>query len=560
MICDLSHITYALRDAEQGQGSNAVTSTFLLNNRYAKVLFDSGSDKSFINYGLSHLIDIKLVRLNVSYEVELADGKLVSPNTVLRSCTLNLLNLLSEVDLMPLELGTFDVIIVIDWLVKHNALIVYRKKEVHIPVKAHVMEKEPKENCLEDVPIILDFLEVFPDDLLGLPPPQQAELRIKLVPGTAPWSVDFIVYRDASIKGLGAVLMQRDKWRMFLVERKGKKPIRVRALVMTVYIDLSERILKAQMKAINKENVKADNLGRLLKSIFEIRLDGIRYFDKLVWLSMYGGIRDLIMHESHKSKYSIHTGSDKMYQDLKKLYWWPNMKAEIATYVRKFYQTNAWLQFDCTSLRLIGTRPGKCTDQILAPFPGTHIFHNSLPGFTTFSTVLFDADYDSDSSDDQSLSDEDAPKKIYSNPLFDEEIIPMEIDPHSFNAESNLIESMPNNDSSIIIPSKINSLFDEFAGELTLFKSIPPGIDETDCHLEEEIRLTKRLLYDNSSPRPPKEIVSDNSNADIKSFSPSHIPIKDSDSHIEEIDLSLNPDEPNSRDFTKDVVETHPTL
>nr|GFC90458.1 hypothetical protein [Tanacetum cinerariifolium] len=97
----------------------------------------------------------------------------------------------------------------------------------------------------------------------------------------------------------------------------------------------------------------------------------------------------------------------------------------------------------------------------------THIFHNSLPGFTTFSNVLFDADYDSDSSDDQSPSDEDVLKEIYSNPLFDEEIIHMEIDPHSFNAESDLIESMPNNDSSIIIPSKIDSLFDELTGELT---------------------------------------------------------------------------------------------
>nr|GEW36419.1 hypothetical protein [Tanacetum cinerariifolium] len=167
-----------------------------------------------------------------------------------------------------------------------------------------------------------------------------------------------------------------------------------------------------------------------------------------------------------------------------------------------------------------------------------------LTGFTTFSNVLFDDDYDSDYSDNQSLSDEDFSKKIYSNPLFDEEIIPMEIDQHYFNAESDLIESMPNHDSSVIISSKIDSLFDEFAGELTLLKSIPLGIDETDCHPEEEIRLTKRLLYDNSSPRPPEEIVSDNSNADIDSFSSSPIPIKDSDSHMEEIDLSFNPDDP----------------
>nr|GEW46179.1 reverse transcriptase domain-containing protein [Tanacetum cinerariifolium] len=165
-------------------------------------------------------------------------------------------------------------------------------------------------------------------------------------------------------------------------------------------------------------------------------------------------------------------------------------------------------------------------------------------GFTTFSNVLFDADYDFDSGDDQSLSDEYFPEKINSNPLFDEEIIPMEIDQHSFNAESDLIESMPNHDSSVIISSKIDSLFDEFISELTLLKSIPPGIDETNCHPAEEFCLTKRLLYDNSSPRPPEEIVSDNSNADIKSFSPSPIPNLDSDPLMEEIDLPFTPDDP----------------
>nr|GEY68121.1 hypothetical protein [Tanacetum cinerariifolium] len=128
-----------------------------------------------------------------------------------------------------------------------------------------------------------------------------------------------------------------------------------------------------------------------------------------------------------------------------------------------------------------------------------------LAGFTTFSNVLFDDDYDSDSSDDQSLFDEDVQEKIYLNPLFDEEIIPMEIDQHSFNVESDLIESMPNHDSSIII---------------------------------------SLLLYDNSSPRPPEEIVTDISNADIESFSPSPIPNKDSDSHMEEIDLYFNLDDP----------------
>nr|GEZ28844.1 hypothetical protein [Tanacetum cinerariifolium] len=130
-------------------------------------------------------------------------------------------------------------------------------------------------------------------------------------------------------------------------------------------------------------------------------------------------------------------------------------------------------------------------------------------------------------------------------PLFDEEIISMRIDPHHFNAESDLIESLLNHDSSIISSSsKIDSLFDEFAGELTLLKSISSGIDETDCYPEEETHFTKRLLYDNSSPRPPEEFVSENSNAKIESFSPSHIPIKDSGSLMKEIDLCFTPDDP----------------
>ncbi|GJW39130.1 putative ribonuclease H-like domain-containing protein [Tanacetum coccineum] len=119
------------------------------------------------------------------------------------------------------------------------------------------------------------------------------------------------------------------------LSRKDKEPIRVRSLVMTVHTNLPERILNAQTEAMKDENVKAENLRRLIKPIFEIRSDGIQCFEGRIWLPLFGGLRDLIMHESHKSKYSIHPGSDKMYQDLKKLYWWPNMKAEIATYVSK---------------------------------------------------------------------------------------------------------------------------------------------------------------------------------------------------------------------------------
>ncbi|GJV72221.1 putative reverse transcriptase domain-containing protein [Tanacetum coccineum] len=112
------------------------------------------------------------------------------------------------------------------------------------------------------------------------------------------------------------------------------KPLRVRALVMTLHPKLPSQILEAQTEAIKEENIKAENLRGMDKA-FEVRPDGTRCIKNRSWLPLFGNLRDLIMHESHKSKYSIHPGSDKMYQDLKKLYWWPNMKAIIAEYVGK---------------------------------------------------------------------------------------------------------------------------------------------------------------------------------------------------------------------------------
>nr|GEW78545.1 reverse transcriptase domain-containing protein [Tanacetum cinerariifolium] len=130
--------------------------------------------------------------------------------------------------------------------------------------------------------------------------------------------------------------------------------------------------------------------------------------------------------------------------------------------------------------------------------------------FTTFSNLLFYTYDDFSFSDDESFSDEDISKKIYANPLFDEEVISMKIDPYHFNVESDLIESL--------------------------------GIDKADCDPEKEIRLIEKLLYDNSSPRPPEEFISENSDAIIESFSPSPILVEDSDPFMEEIDLFLSSD------------------
>ncbi|GJS78097.1 hypothetical protein Tco_0727978 [Tanacetum coccineum] len=173
--------------------------------------------------------------------------------------------------------------------------------------------------------------------------------------------------------------------------------------------------------------------------------------------------------------------------------------------------------------------------------------------FMTFFNLLFDANNDFSSSDDKSFSNEGVPKenfKIFLNPLSDEEIISTKIDPHHFNAESDLIDSLLNRDTLIVSSPKFDSLLDEFFGELAHIDLIPPGINEADFDPEEEIRLVEKLLYDNSSPRPPKEFNSENSDAIIESLSPSPISIEDkllsNDSPLLLINESFHFDVPSS--------------
>nr|GEX07341.1 putative reverse transcriptase domain-containing protein [Tanacetum cinerariifolium] len=175
-------------------------------------------------------------------------------------------------------------------------------------------------------------------------------------------SEDFVVYCDASIKGLGAVLMSssvrskdlealsvRNKANLVAdaLRRKERiKPLRVRALVMTIGLDLPRQILEAQTMAMKPENLKSEDVrGMLIENSkdpekprmekLEPRADETLCLNNRSCLPCYGELRTLIMHESHKSKYYVHMGSDKMYQDMKLLYWWPNMKADIATYISK---------------------------------------------------------------------------------------------------------------------------------------------------------------------------------------------------------------------------------
>nr|GEX98857.1 hypothetical protein [Tanacetum cinerariifolium] len=164
---------YVLGRGDANPGSNTVTGTFLLNDHHAYMLFDSGADKSFISNTFSTLLDITPSALDVSYAVELADERTSETSIMLRGCTLGLLGHPFNIDLMPIDLGSFDVIIGMDWLAKNHAVTVKENKD------------KSEEKRLKDVPTVRDFLEVFPEDLPGLPPIRQVEFQIDLVPGAA---------------------------------------------------------------------------------------------------------------------------------------------------------------------------------------------------------------------------------------------------------------------------------------------------------------------------------------------------------------------------------------
>ncbi|GKA34512.1 putative reverse transcriptase domain-containing protein [Tanacetum coccineum] len=192
---------YAVRYAGTNPNSNIVTGTFLLNNRYASILFDTGADRSFVSTAFSSQMDITPSTLDHYYDVEVADERIIGLNTILRGCTLNLLNHPFNINLMPVELGSFDAIIGMDWLASNRGpegrlhIISYSKTQEYmlngcLVFLAHVTTKEVEDKSekkrLEDVPIIRDFPEVFPEDLTGLPLTRQVEFQIDLIPGDAP--------------------------------------------------------------------------------------------------------------------------------------------------------------------------------------------------------------------------------------------------------------------------------------------------------------------------------------------------------------------------------------
>ncbi|GJW92356.1 putative reverse transcriptase domain-containing protein [Tanacetum coccineum] len=442
---------YVMRTREPHQDPNVVTDTFLLNNHYASILFDSGADKSFMSTDFSTLIDIDPSTLDISYDVELANGKVVSTNTVLCGCTLNLLNHPFRIDLLPTKLGSFDVIVGMDWLTKHTAEIICYEKIICIllpngetlEVHRERLEKDQKrlssmktdEKKLKDIPIVHDFPEVFPEDLSGLPPTREVEFCIDLIlgampvakspyrlapskmkelanqlkelqdkgfigPSHSPWGapvlfvkkkdgafqkcIDYRELNKLTIKNRYPLPRIDDLFDQLQVkgrtrsapednlitarerEVKGKViAYASRQLKSVIYTDhrslqhifdqkelnmhhrrwielfsdygceilyhpgIKTKILEAQSEA--SKDIKAPiEMLRGLDKQFERRNDGRLYFIDRIWIPLSSNVRTLIMNEAHTSKYSVHPGADKMYYDLRDLYWWSGMKKDIA--------------------------------------------------------------------------------------------------------------------------------------------------------------------------------------------------------------------------------------
>nr|GEX57643.1 putative reverse transcriptase domain-containing protein [Tanacetum cinerariifolium] len=295
---------------------NVVAGTFLLNNRYAYILFDTGADRSFVSTTFSSQINIAPIALDHHYNVEIADGRIIG----------------------------------MDWLSRYNAVIACAEKLVRIPFGNRILtiygegsneRNESRLNiisCSEAQEYMSKGCDVFLANITSTKDEDKSkgkrleddekehEEHLKAILELLKKEELYAKFSKCEfwipkVQFLSHVIDSQGKANVVAnaLSRKEQEPLRVRALVMNISLDLPKQILNAQTEAHKLENIKNEDVG------------GIS------WLTCYGDLRIVIMHESHKSKYSVHPGSDKMYQDMKKLYWWPNMKADITTYVSKCF-------------------------------------------------------------------------------------------------------------------------------------------------------------------------------------------------------------------------------
>ncbi|GJW85868.1 putative reverse transcriptase domain-containing protein [Tanacetum coccineum] len=294
---------------EAVQDPNFVTGTFSLNDHFVTVLFDSGADFSFISTEFAPLLNVRPSIVNPGYVIEVADGKKVEVDRIIRDCKLELGGSLFSINLIPLGHGSFDVIVGMDWLSQHKAVIVYHEKVVEIPVEdgrilrvhrertvgitkalKNAKEDEPK---LSDIYVVHEFEDVFPEDLSGLPPQRQVEIHIDLVPGATPIAKSPYRLTTSEMQELSGQLQE-------LQDKGFIRPSHSSWGAPVLFVKKKDGSLHMciDYRELNKLTIKNRYPLPRIDDLFD-QLQGSRYFSKI---DLRSGYHQLRVHEDNIPK------------------------------------------------------------------------------------------------------------------------------------------------------------------------------------------------------------------------------------------------------------------
>ncbi|GJV22416.1 putative reverse transcriptase domain-containing protein [Tanacetum coccineum] len=299
---------------EAVQDPKVVTGTFSINDHFASILFDSGADFSFISSEFANLLNMCPGIVSPGYVIEIADGKRVEVDRIFLDCKLELGNSLFSIDLIPLGHGSFDVIVGMDWLARNKAVIICHEKVVEIPIVGgetlriqgeravgknkilmNVKVDEPK---IDDIPIVREYVDVFPEDLPGLPPLRQVEFRIDLVAGATPVARSPYRLAPSEMQELSSQLQElQDKG--FI--RPSHSPWGAPVLFVKKK-DGSFRMC-IDYRELNKLTVKNRYPLPRIDDLFD-QLQGARYFSKI---DLRSGYHQLRVHEEDIPKTAFRT-------------------------------------------------------------------------------------------------------------------------------------------------------------------------------------------------------------------------------------------------------------